>query len=150
MHELPTYTALLSLCLFSHCWQCRRICACTHTFKNTHTHHTVNPTLPFITLNEYTRKESKGVCVCLSACLSKQCGGVWSDKASGRLLVQFLCHAADKRVMPVCIHTCINLHTYDILHRQKHTNTSIQTRFKPKPVFSTLHLCVSHIHKHHP
>lgn len=56
--------------------------------------------------------------MCVSAGLSKQCGGVGSDKASGHLLVQFLCDAGDKRATPVCIHTCINLHTYDILHSQ--------------------------------
>lgn len=58
------------------------------------------------------------VCVSVSAGLSKQCGGVGSDKASGHLLVQFLCDAGDKRATPVCIHTCINSHTYDILHSQ--------------------------------
>lgn len=86
---------------------------CTHTLKHTRTHHTVNTALPLITLNEYKKGERK-VKVCVSACLSKQCGGVWSDKASGCLLVQFLCDAGDKRATPMCIHTFINLHTYDI------------------------------------
>lgn len=104
------YTVLLLRRLFSHCWLYGHINARAHT----QTHDTVNTTLPLITPNEYTREESKGVCV--SACLSKQCGGVRSDKASGRLLVQFPCDAGDKRATPVCIHTCINSHTYDISH----------------------------------
>lgn len=37
------------------------------------------------------------MCACVPACLSQQCGGVQSDKASGRLLVQFLCDTGDKR-----------------------------------------------------
>lgn len=45
--------------------------------------------------------------VCVNAGLSKQCGGVQSDKASADLLVQFLCDT-DKRTTLVCLNT----HTY--------------------------------------
>ena len=105
------------------------------------------------------------MCVCVCVCgggggggggglivCGKQCGGVWSDKASGPLLVQFLCDAADKRELPACVHTCVHLHTlYSTSQSQSYTHKAQKTWLKPKPVCvcvcSAPHCSDSHTNK---
>ena len=61
--------------------------------------------------------------MCANAGLSKQCGGVQSDKASADLLVQFLCETGDKRTTLVCLNTHTHTHT---THTQTHTQLGVK------------------------
>lgn len=51
---------------------------------------------------------------------SKHGGGVWSDKVSGLLLVQFLCYTVDKSV-----HTLMHKFTHMIYHTHRHRYTKL-------------------------